>query len=288
MPRGHSERSALLYMGSEIERMAEASGASSDAVEDAVRLCGDVIRSKYDYNSLDSTASACFYLACERQDESVALPDIAEVSRKLKTDITNTGGSITDSLDIALEPTRAEAYLEEGIKQYDFSESEREECFKLLERGRDRNLHSGLAPTTVAGSILYAVSKKNRMGITQGSISDTVNKTEVSIRNNYREFLKVADAVPVDVLPPQSIDETLAKLNVEFERLPYTYVEEARELTADLELNEGEKKAGVAGAAYLTVADANGSSLGYDEVADAVGVSPNTIRSHSKEVKYDN
>ncbi|WP_221625517.1 hypothetical protein [Halobellus ruber] len=115
-------------------------------------------------------------------------------------------------LDIQPTPVDPDTYLEDGIDEFGFSDELAAECFELLERGKDRNLHSGLAPTTVAGAILYAVAQKHRLDIRQKDVAEFVNKTTVSIRNSYKQFLELADDVPVDVLPPQTINEAIVTL----------------------------------------------------------------------------
>lgn len=78
----YSDRSTLLYLGSEVKRMGERLGAAEETMIDGIRLCGNVLRSGYEYDSIDSVAGACFYLACTRQDEPISLPDIADYARK--------------------------------------------------------------------------------------------------------------------------------------------------------------------------------------------------------------
>lgn len=275
----------MLYTGTETERMGETVGASEETIRDAIRLCGRVIRSGYEYDSVDSVAASCFYLACSRHDEPISLPDIADVSRKSKDNVRSVASNLMSELGIQLEPTRAETYLEEGLDRFEFAEDLREECYELLDRGRERNRHSGLAPTTIAGAIIYAVSEKYQLGINQSDVADFANKTNVSIRNSYREFLELADDVPVDALPPQTTDDAIAKLDADFEWLPPVYAEEAAEILEHDDSNLNGSPAAIGGAAYLAVARDDGSDVDTETVANAVGVTAQTIRSHYREAK---
>jgi transcription initiation factor TFIIB len=200
--------------------MGEELGAAEETIVDGIRLCGDVLRSGYEYDSIDSVAGACFYLACTRQDEPIALPDVADYARKSQKNIQHLSANLMSELDIQPTPTDPETYLEDGIAKFGFSDELAAECFELLDRGKERNLHSGYAPTTVAGAILYAVAQKHRRDLRQRDVAEFVNKTTVSIRNSYRDFLRLAEDVPVDVLPPQTIEAAIATLQTAFDEHP--------------------------------------------------------------------
>lgn len=281
MKARYSERSVLLYIGTEIERMGEALGAAEDTMIDGIRLGGDVLRSGYDYDSIDSVAGACFHLACTRQDEPILLPDIADQARKSQKNIQHLSAKLMSELEIQPTPVEPDTYLDDGIEEFGFTEEQAAECFELLERGKDRNLHSGLAPTTVAGAILYAVVKKHGLDVRQHEISDFVNKTDVSIRNSYKSFLKLADDVPVDVLPPQTVDEAIATLQTTFSEHPAVYADDAREFSTGADVGASASAAGVVGGAYLSVAQAHGEELTTDDLSSELGVGSQTISKYN-------
>lgn len=283
----YSDCSVLLYLGTEIERMGEALGASEETQRDAIRLCGDVLRAEYNYNAVDSVAGACFYLACKRQEEPISLTDIADHSRKSKKKIQHLGANLMNELDIQPRPVEPDTYLEDGVAHFGFTEEQREESFELLERAKARTLHAGLAPTTIAGAILYAVACKHRLGINQDDVADFVGKSVVSIRNNFRDILTLADDVPVDVLPPQTIADALGTLDSHFEDMPAVYTEDAEILLEDAAIDAGLSRAGVAGGAYLAAATEAGASLTAEEVSTAVGVSPQTISKYYRRFTDD-
>lgn len=278
----YSKRSVLLYIGSEIERMGETLNATEDTMVDGIRLGGDVLRSGYSYDSIDNVAGACFYLACTRQDEPISLPDIADQARKSQKNIQHLSAKLMSELDIQPTPVEPDTYLDDGIDKFEFTEEQAAECFELLERGKDRNLHSGLAPTTVAGAILYAVGKKHGLDIRQQEISELVNKTSVSIRSNYRSFLKLADDVPVDVLPPQTIDEAIGTLQTTFSGHPTVYADDARELSTDADVGDSASAAGIVGGAYLNVAREHGEELTASDLSSELGVGSQTINKYNE------
>lgn len=281
MQARYSERSVLLYIGTEIERMGEALGAVEDTMVDGIRLGGDVLRSGYEYDSVDSVAGACFHLACTRQDEPISLPDIADQARKSQKNIQHLSAKLMSELEIQPTPVEPDTYLDDGIEEFGFTEEQAAECFELLERGTDRNLHSGLAPTTVAGAILYAVVKKHGLDVRQHEISDFVNKTDVSIRNSYKSFLKLADDVPVDVLPPQTVDEAIATLQTTLSEHPAVYADDARTLSTGAEVGASASAAGIVGGAYLSVAQAHGEELTAGDLSSELGVGSQTISKYN-------
>jgi len=284
----YSNRSVLLYLGSEVERMGESLDAEEETVVDAIRLCADVLRSEYEYDSIDSIAGACFYLACTRQDEPIALPDVADYARRSQKNIQHLSANLMSELDIQPTPVEPDTYVEDGTEEFGFSEELVTECFELLKRVKERNLHSGLAPTTVAGAILYAVAQKHRLDIRQQDVAESVNKTMVSIRNNYKDVLKLADDVPVDVLPPQTIDESMATLHSAFDKHPTIYADDAHNIAVGIDVGESASAAGVAGGAYLTVARAHGETLTPSGVSSVLGVGTQTISKYHDLLDYDN
>lgn len=282
MQQRYSARSVLFYVGSEIERMGETLDAAEDTIVDAIRICGDVLRSGYDYDSIDSVAGACFHLACTRQDEPISLPDIVDQARKSQKNVQHLSARLMSELDIQPTPVEPDTYLEDGIEEFGFTDDQAAECFDLLERGKQRNLHSGFAPTTVAGAILYAIAQKHGLDVRQRDVADFANKTNVSIRNSYKQFLKLADDVPVDVLPPQTIDEALATLQTAFTDHPAVYVDDAREIAADADVGPSASPAATAGGAYMTVAQAHGETLTASDVSTELGVGSQTIKKYHK------
>ncbi|WP_020220611.1 transcription initiation factor IIB family protein [Halarchaeum acidiphilum] len=278
----YSDRSVLLYIGTEIERMGGALDATEDTMVDGIRLGGDVLRSGYSYDSIDSIAGACFYLACTRQKEPISLPDVADQARKSQKNIRNLSAKLMSELEIQPTPVEPDTYLNDGIEEFGFTEEQATECFELLERGKDRNLHSGLAPTTVAGAILYAVAKKHGLDVRQQEISEFVNKTTVSIRTSYKSFLKLADDVPVDVLPPQTIDEAIATLQTKFSEHPAVYADDARELSMGADVGDSASTAGIVGGAYLNVALEQGEELTADGLSSELGVGRQTITKYNE------
>lgn len=283
----YSNRSVLLYLGAEIERMGESLNAAEDTMVDAIRLCGDVLRSGYKYDSIDSVAGACLYLACTRENEPISLPDIADHARKSKKNIQHLSAKLMSELDIQTTPVEPDKYLDDGVEKFNFTDDQAEECYYLLQLGKERNLHSGLAPTTVAGAILYAVAQKHRLDIQQQDIADFVNKTTVSIRTNYKSFLKLADNVPVDVLSPQTIDDAIATLQAEFPEHPVVFADDARDISITADVGDSASLAGVAGGAYLSVAHEHGADLAAGEVSSVLGVGSTTITKYSGRFDYE-
>lgn len=283
----YSDRAVLLYLGSEVERMGTTLGAEEETMRDAIRICGKVLRTNYAYNSLDSVAGATVYLACTRQDEPISLPDVADASRKTQKNIQHLGAKLMSELEIQPTPVEPDSYLEDGIEEFEFTAEQADDARAILERGKERGLHSGMAPTTVAGSVLYAVVQKYDLDIRQADVADFVNKTSVSIRNNYRDYLRLADDVTVEALAPQSVDEGLSLIQAKFDNNPDVYIQDAQRLVDDAEhINDAMSPAGIAGGAYLAVVKANGGDEDAEKVADTVGVTVQTIQRHAKRFDY--
>ncbi|SEL99887.1 transcription initiation factor TFIIB [Haloferax larsenii] len=267
--------------------MGTALGAEEETMRDAIRICGEVLRANYAYDSLNSVAGATVYLACTRQNEPISLPDIADVSRKSQKNIQHLGAKLMGELGIQPTPVEPDSYLEDGIEEFEFTAAQADDARTILERGKERNLHSGMAPTTVAGSVLYAVVKKYNLEIRQADVAELVNKTSVSIRNNYRDYLQLADDVTVEALAPQSVEEVFGLIQAKFDNNPAVYVQDAQHLVDNAEhISDAMSPAGIAGGAYLAVVKANGGDGDAKMVADTVGVTAHTIQKHAERFEH--
>jgi transcription initiation factor TFIIB len=268
--------------------MGETLGAEEETVRDAIHICGEVLRTSYSYDSLDSVAGATLYLACTRRGEPISLPDVADVSRKTQKNIQHLGAKLMSELEIQPTPVEPDSYLEDGIGEFELTAKQADDARNILKRGKERGLHSGMAPTTVAGSVLYAVVQKYGLNIRQADVAEFVNKTPVSIRNSYRDYLRLADDVTVEALNPQSIDEGLSLIRMEFDSNPDVYVQDAQRSVDDSEhIDDSMSPAGIAGGAYLAVIKANGGDEDAKRVADTVGVTAQTIERHAERFNHD-
>jgi len=283
MPSQYTNKSLLLYLGSEVERIGGALESDREVIIDAIRLSGDVLRSNYRYSSLDAVASATFYIATRRYDTPNSLSDIAEYSRKPESEFKRLAGRLMDELDIQLTPEEPDPYLQDGINELGFDQAAADEAWALLRKSKYAGLHNGLAPTTMAGAILYAIVQKYHLDITQTAVADTVNRTESSIRNHYRDVLQLADDVPVDVLPPQTVDAAIDILIETFNEVPDEYAIRAQELVNNTdEIEHNTSRAGMVGGAYFAVCQQAGIQMTETMIADTVGVRPATVANHAE------
>ena len=66
-----------------------------------------------------------------------------------------------------------------------------EEAKDILRRAREEKITTGKNPNSLAAAALYIAALKNNIKCAQNDISKTCQITEVTLRNRYKEFLRV-------------------------------------------------------------------------------------------------
>jgi transcription initiation factor TFIIB len=185
-----SERNLQHALG-EIDRMASALG-----VPDATRemasviyrraLSEDLLRGR----SIESVATAALYAACRQENIPRSLNEVTPVSRVDRKEIGRTYRYISNELGLEIEPADPKQYVPRFASKLDVGPEVQQKAKEVIDVGTEAGLLSGKSPTGFAAAAIYAASLLCNEEVTQHTVADAANVTEVTIRNRYQEQME--------------------------------------------------------------------------------------------------
>lgn len=192
----------------EINRMSSALGLSEQIRETAsmvYRQClnKDLIVGR----SIEGVATASLYVACRQCGSPRSLDDFYPISRICSgsnnedpgvKEFKRTYRYISKELGLALEPVDPKEYLHRYISDLGVENPrEIEQISKtLIDLTKEKNLHSGKSPTSIASGAIYAARIITEIRLTQKEISEIANVSVVTVRNHYKEMLTEYEKLP--------------------------------------------------------------------------------------------
>lgn len=269
----------LMYVASEIERMGNDISISEDIQKFSVQLYIQAIQSNYNPKAIDRASATCLYAAAKIHDQPVTIDNIAEVSRRNSENIYQEAKSLSKVPGIQIEPNDPANFVKEFADELGWDQEVKEHAEELCEKAKDDALHSGCSPTGFAASVLYARSEIDDLGYTQKEICDVAEVRDVTIRNQYRDIMRLAPDVDAKDLASRDFEASFVLIEETFE-LPADICDQARDRALSVEGNEitrGSSHAGIAAAAYLEAISDTDIELDSTEFAEALGVSPTDV-----------
>ena len=181
------ERNLQFALG-EIDRMASAidvpvSARKTAAVIYRRALGNDLIRGR----SIEGIATAALYAACRQDGIPRSLDDVIGVSRVDKTEVGRAHRYLCSELGLELLPFEPAAFVPQIASKLELSQDAQREAIDIVGAACEKGLHSGKAPTGLAGAALYAASRGSSEERTQQEVADSASVTEATIRNRYKE-----------------------------------------------------------------------------------------------------
>jgi transcription initiation factor TFIIB len=194
--RDHKERNLQQALG-EIDRMASALGLPESIRETTSviyrrALDEDLLRGR----SIEGVSTAAVYAASRQAGLPRSLDEATAVSRVEKMEIMRTYRHISRELNLEMGPTDPANYLPRFASELDVSEEVEYEARELLETAVDEGITSGKDPTGLAGAAIYAAALLCDEKLTQDTVSEVADVTQVTIRNRYKELLELKDGIP--------------------------------------------------------------------------------------------
>lgn len=283
------QSSAIRYVSSEIERMADSLKLDDQVAKMALRIYHQMLESEYDPPSLDGAATACLYLANLTVGQTATLRDVAEVSRKDQKRLRTVANSLQEELALpGIKIQTPEDVIE--AKTTELGINEYEDDLKSLLQQVDDQYKGSKAPAVVAGSAMYLGTEIFGYDTTQAAIADACNITTVTIRNRYPELFEHSPITP----PPgkrrfRTYEEGLETLREELELSDEIYERvEARITLAKQDLEVSVNKGGVVLAAILVTVEELGvreDIADPTELSQYAKVTEQTIKKHKEAVE---
>jgi transcription initiation factor TFIIB len=178
----------------EIDRMASGLGVPDPTRETA----GVVYRRALDEDllpgrSIEGVATAALYAATRIDGLARTIEEVAAVSRVDSLEIKRTYRYVARELELHIPPTDPIEYVGRVASELDCCDETERRARELVDVATDRGIHSGKHPIGIAASALYAAGRLCNDRITQATLSEVADISEVTIRNRYREVLAAAE-----------------------------------------------------------------------------------------------
>lgn len=191
--KDNKERNLKLAFN-EIERMGSALGLPENVQTMASviyrkALAKNTIRGR----SIEAVASASLYAACRQENIPRSLEEITNVARVERKDIGRTYRHISQLLNLELEPVDPTQYIPRFNSKLDLPPEVERIANEIITDSMNEGLLSGKSPTGFAAAGIYLASLLYDEPRTQEEVAEATNVTEVTIRNRYKEQLKVIE-----------------------------------------------------------------------------------------------
>jgi transcription initiation factor TFIIB len=179
----------------EIRRMTSALGLSRSVRDQACQLYrtaqgADLLQGR----SIEAIASACVYAVCRLNEQPRALQDIAAVSKLQEERIKHCYDVLNRELDLPVPPVRPMAYLPQIASKIDAHHRTERRARELLEGADDSRVANGQNPRGAAAGALYLAGRQTGEYLTQGTLAEAANISEVTIRERYRDLQPVLES----------------------------------------------------------------------------------------------
>jgi transcription initiation factor TFIIB len=93
-------------------------------------------------------------------------------------------------LGLEIEPADPKQYVPRFASKLDVSPEVQQKAKEVIDVGTEAGLLSGKSPTGFAAAAIYAASLLCNEEVTQHTVADAANVTEVTIRNRYQEQME--------------------------------------------------------------------------------------------------
>jgi transcription initiation factor TFIIB len=191
--RDAHERNLKHALG-EIDRMASALGVPDPTRETASviyrrALSADLLPGR----SIEGVATSALYAATREAGIPRSVDELTAVSRVEALEITRTYRYLVRELELSIAPPDPLDYLDRFASRLDLSDDTAMQARALLEAGKRAGVHSGRHPVGLVASAIYAAATLTDVELTQSTVSEATDVSEVTIRNRYRELVEAAD-----------------------------------------------------------------------------------------------
>jgi len=172
----------------EVERIVSMAGLGKSVKVHACYLCHkacDVLTNK----NYEAAAAAIVYLACKTMDVPVTIDEILKCTFAERKLVTKYYKILQKELNLRTPPTNPEKYLHKIV--YSLKVKDKMEIIRMAEgllRKVDGNI-GGKKPIGVAAAAVYIVGRGK--GVTQKDVAYAAGVTEVTVRNTYKEIMKL-------------------------------------------------------------------------------------------------
>ncbi len=144
--------------------------------------------------SIDGMIAASLYLACRKKKLPQTLKDIASVSNISSKELGRCIRIILQKLDLKISPSDYSALVHRLGISLRVTMKARRQAVKILNIARSKGATVGKNPMSLAAASLYISTIQTGERRTQQEIATVAKITPVTIRNRFKELVKILDA----------------------------------------------------------------------------------------------
>lgn len=165
-----------------------------------------------------------------------------------------------------------------------------ESAIDLCDEATAAGVNSGKSPSGFAAACVYAASYMLAAPYTQDDVADEANVSTVTIRNMYRDIIRVHGDVEPRIAADggEAVTRAVEDVFKHFDDVPDFVRSKALEMVDDLDGADwlrNKNPNGVAAGALYVAAKQNRVDLSQSELADVAGVHKETVLSRVKDIR---
>ncbi|MHA1820422.1 MAG: transcription initiation factor IIB [Promethearchaeota archaeon] len=141
--------------------------------------------------SIEGMIAASIYTACRLRKIPITIDELAKNTRINKKDLGRCYRLILWSLKIKIPASSPKDFIIRFISELKLNTRTQNRAYKILERATKLGLANGKDPSGMAAACIYVASMLEGEHRTQREIANIAKITEVTVRNRYKEIIKV-------------------------------------------------------------------------------------------------
>jgi len=141
--------------------------------------------------NIQALSAAAVHMACKQCGFARTLNEVAMASKISRRKVGRGYRFLIEELGCSIPPVKPAHYLMKFLKQITISEKNKEITDKILEVANELKLTSGRGPMGIVAAAIYIASLLTGERKTQREIAEIARITEATIRNRYKELVKI-------------------------------------------------------------------------------------------------
>ncbi len=145
--------------------------------------------------SIESIVAAALYAACRRQKIPCTLDEMASILRtkgaEAKREIAKCYRLLVRDLDLQIPVIEPEQFISRIISELGLPDHLAAEAIQVVRKAKEKGLTAGKDPSGLAAAAVYLAAMRHGFRKTQKEIAQVAGVTEVTVRNRYKEIVKI-------------------------------------------------------------------------------------------------
>jgi transcription initiation factor TFIIB len=145
--------------------------------------------------SIESIVAAALYAACRRQKIPCTLDEMASILRTkgadAKREVAKCYRLLVRDLDLKIPVIEPEQFITRIISELGLPEYLAAEAIQVVRKAKQKGLTAGKDPSGLAAAAVYLAAMRHGFRKTQKEIAQVAGVTEVTVRNRYKEIVKI-------------------------------------------------------------------------------------------------